>query len=49
MGQRIPGDFQESVKKQNKRSILGVSRGELVLSFVYLAALTIAEVLVTSH
>jgi len=47
MGQRIPGDFQESVKKQNKRSILGVSRGELVLSFVYLAALTIAEVLVT--
>lgn len=47
MGQRNPDDYHETDNILGKRSILGVSRGELVLSFVYLAALIIAEILVT--
>lgn len=47
MGQRSPGDHHETDNIRGKRSILGVSRGELVLSFIYLAALIIAETLVT--
>ena len=46
MGQRSPGDYHEADNIRGKHSILGVSRGELVLSFLYLAALTIAEMLI---